>query len=78
MNFDPTTFYPSAKFYENSVYPEIETGYAFKRQLNAIFVIDFNNKTFNQDGNDSAILKTKHYIPPNLTFQHLTVKKELT
>ena len=57
MKFDARSFYPSAVYDGNSVYPEIETGYAFKPLMNDIFDNDFNNKTFIQDGNDSAILK---------------------
>ena len=37
----------------------------------------FNNQTFNQDGNESAILKLKYYSPPNLNFQHLPVKEKV-
>jgi len=62
---------------ENSVYPKIETGYAFKPHMNDVFVNDFNNQTFNQDGNESAILGIKYYNPPNLIFQHLPVKEKV-
>ena len=34
----------------------------------------FNNQTFNQDGDKSAILRIKNYNPPDLMFQHLPVK----
>ena len=30
MDFDATSFYPSAMWDQNSVYPKIETGFAFK------------------------------------------------
>ena len=59
---------------KNSVYPKIETGCAFQPHMNDVFVNEFNNQTFNQDGNDSAILKTKYYNPPIFIFQHLPVK----
>ena len=62
---------------KKSVYAKIERGYPFKFQKNDIFINDFNYKNFNQDGNDSAILETKYYNPPNLLFQHLLVKVEV-
>ena len=45
--------------------------------MNDIFVNDFNNETFNHDGNESAILKSKYYNPPSLKFQQLTVKEKV-
>ena len=57
MNFDATSLYPSAMWDQNSVYPKIATGYAFKPHMNDLFVNDFNNQNYNQDGNDSALLK---------------------
>ena len=41
---------------KDSVYPKME---AFKPHMNDIFVKDFINKTYNQNVNDSAILKIK-------------------
>ena len=41
------------------------------------YVEAFNNQTFNQDGDESAILRTEYYNPPNLVFQHLPVKEEV-
>ena len=77
MDYDATSLYLSAMWDENSVYPKIESGYGFKPHMNDIFVKDFNKKTFNQDDNDSAILKTKYYNPPNLIFQQLAVKEKV-
>ena len=37
----------------------------------------FNNQTFNQDGDGSAILKTKYYNPRDLIFQHLPVTEKV-
>ena len=65
MDFDATSLYPSAMWDKNSVYPKIETGYAFQPDMNDVFVNEFNNRTFNQDGNDSAFLK-KIYITIHL------------
>ena len=61
---------------ENSAYPKIETGFAFKPHMNDIYVEAFNNQTFNEDGDESAILTIKYYNPPNLIFQHLPVKEK--
>ena len=77
MDFDATSFYPSAMWDENSVYPKIETGFAFKPHMNNVYVEAFNNQTFNQDGDESAILRIKCYSPRNLIFQHLPVKEKV-
>ena len=57
MNSDATSLYPTAMFEKNSIYPKIDTGYPFKPLINDIFINCFDRKTFNQDGNESAILK---------------------
>ena len=77
MNFDATSLYASALWDENSVYPKIETGFAFKPHMNKTYVDAFNNQTFNQDGDESAILRIKYYNPRNLIFQHLPVKEKV-
>ena len=77
MDFDVTSLYPSAMWDKNSVYPEIETGFAFKPHMNKTFVEAFNNKTFNEDDDESAILTIKYHNPPNLIFQHLPVKEKV-
>ena len=77
MDFDATSLYPSGMWDENSVYPKIETGFAFKPHMNDIYVEAFNNQTFNEDGDESAILTIKYYNPPNLIFQHLPVKEKV-
>ena len=59
MDFDATSLYPSAMWDEKSVYPKIETGFAFKPHMNNVYVEAFNNQTFNQDGDESAILTIK-------------------
>ena len=45
--------------------------------MNDICLEAFNNQKFNHDGVESAILRTKHYNPPNLTFQHLPGKEKV-
>ena len=77
MNFDATSLYPSAIWDEKSVYPKIETGFAFKLHMNDVYVEAFNNQTFNEDGGESAILTKKYYNPPYLIFQHLPVKEKI-
>ena len=77
MDFDAPSLYPSAMWDENSVYPKIETGFAFKPHMHKTYVEAFNNQTFNEDGDESAILAIKYYNPPNLVFQHLPVKEKV-
>ena len=59
MDFGATSFYPSAMWDEKSVQPKIECGFVYKPHMN-IHVETFNIQIFNQDGNDSAILKIKN------------------
>ena len=71
MHFNATSLYPSAMYNEKSVYPKVESGFAFKLYMNIVYVEAFNIQTFNQDGNESAILKIKFYNPPDLILQLL-------
>ena len=75
--FDATSLYPSAMWDENSVYPKVETGFAFKPNMNDVYVEVFKNQTFNEDGDESAILTIKNYNPPDLVFQHLPIKEKV-
>ena len=59
------------------MYPKIETGLAFKPHMNDVYVKAFNDQTFNEDSDESAILTIKYYNPPNLIFQHLPVKEKV-
>ena len=77
MDYGATSSYPSAMWDENSVYPKLETGFAFKPHMNNVYVEEFNNQTFNQDGDESAILEIKYYNLRNLIFQHLPVKEKV-
>ena len=74
MDFDAIILYPSAVWDKNSVYPKIETEFAFKPHMNVIYVEALNNQTFDQDANESPLLKMIYYNPPDLIFQHLPVK----
>ena len=79
MDYDATStsLYPSAMWDEKSVYAKIETGFAFKPDMNDVYVESFNNQTLNEDGDESALLRIKYYNPPNLMFQHLPVKEKV-
>ena len=60
-------------WYENSIYPPIETGYAFTSDVNDKLVKKFITGNFTQG---SAILKIKCYNPIRLIVQHLPVKEK--
>ena len=45
--------------------------------MNSVHVKAFNDQTFNQDGNESAILEIKYFNPLDLIFQHLPVKEKV-
>ena len=72
-DFDAVSLYPSAMWDEKSIYPRIETGYAYTRDMNNELVEKFNNQTFTQG---SAILKIKYYTPKDLIVQHLPIKEK--
>ena len=71
-DFDGFSLYPSDMSDLESIYPKIETGYAFTPDMNDDLVEKFNNRTFNQG---SVILKNKYYNPKDLIVQHLPVKE---
>ena len=52
-DFDAVSLYPSAMSDEMSIYPRIETGYAFTPHMNNELMEKFNYQTFTQG---SAIL----------------------
>ena len=72
-SFDCTSLYPSAMWDKLSIYPKIETIYAFTPDMNDELVEKFNNQTFTQG---SAILKVNYYNPKNLIIQHLPDKEK--
>ena len=73
-DFDCTSLYPSAMWDKSSIYPKLETRYAFTPDMNDELVEKFNNQTFTQG---SAILKIKYYNLQNLIVQHLPVKEKV-
>ena len=77
MHSDATSLHPSAMWDENLVYPNIENGFVFKPHMNDVYVEAFNNQAFNQDGDESALLRIKYYYPPDLIFQQLPVKEKV-
>ena len=58
---------------EKSIYPRIETGYAYTRDMNDELVEKFKYQTITQG---SAILKIKYYNPKNLIIQLLPIKEK--
>ena len=72
-DFDAVSLYPSAMWDENSIYPRIETGYAYTSNMNDELVNKLSSGNFNQG---SAILKIKYYNPRDLIVQHLPVKEK--
>ena len=56
---------------EKSIYPRIETGYAYQSDMNDELVEKFNTGKFNKG---SAILKIKYFNPKNLIVQHIPIK----
>ena len=77
LDYDPTMLYPSAMWDRKSVYPKLESGFCFQPYMNDIYVEAFSIQIFNQDGDESAILRKKFYNLPNLMFQPLTVKEKV-
>ena len=75
MGFDATSLYPSATSDKNSVFPKIESGFAFKPDMKDVYVEALNSQRLNENGNESAILRIKEYNPPNIIFEHLQIKK---
>ena len=57
---------------EKSIYPRIETGHAYTKDMNDELVKKPNNQIFTQG---SAVLKIKYYNPKNLIVQHLPTKE---
>ena len=73
-DFDAVSLYPSAMWDPKSIYPKIETGYAYTTDMNNDLVEKFNIGKFNQV---SAFLEIKYYDPKNLIVQHLPIKEKV-
>ena len=74
MDFDAVSLYLSAVWDEKSIYPRMETEYAFTRDMNKKLDKKFKNQKFTQG---FAILKIKYYNPRTLVVQHLPVKERV-
>ena len=72
-DFDAVSLYPSAMWDEKSIYPRIETGYAYTKDVNDELLEKFHNQTFTQG---SAFSKIKYFNPKNLIVQHLPNKEK--
>ena len=77
MDFDAISLYPSAIWNDISIYPKIEFGCTFKLHIIDIFVNDLNDQILKQEGNDSAVLKSKCYNPSKPIFQLLPIKEKV-
>ena len=75
MDFDATSMHPSAMWVKKLFFPK--QNFAFKPRMIKTYMDAFNTETFNQDGNESAMLKLKFYNPPDLVFQYLRVKEKV-
>ena len=53
-DYDAVSLYPSAMWDESSIYPRIETGYPYTKEMNDELIEKFNTQIFNQG---SAIQK---------------------
>ena len=57
---------------ENSIYPRINTGYAYTKNMNDELVEKFRTGNFNKE---SAPLKIMYYNPRDLVVQNLLIKE---
>ena len=59
---------------ENNIYPRIETGYSYTKDMTDELVKKFNTGNFIKG---SAIIKFKYYNPKYLIVQNLPIKERL-
>ena len=71
-DFDAVSLYPSAMSDPETIYPRMETGYAFTPDMKDDLVEKFLNQTFNEG---SAILKLRYYNTKDLIVQHLPIEE---
>ena len=72
-SYDGNSLYPSAMWDEKSIYPRIETGYAYTEDMNDELVEKSITGISNQG---SSILKIIFYNPKNLIVQHLLIEEK--
>ena len=70
------SFYPSAQIDKNSIWPQIETTYPFKKYMSDAVCSFFNSGRWNEL-NRSAFLTVNYHNPENLVFQHLPTKEKI-
>ena len=61
-DFGATSLYSSAMYDKKSVYPKIESGFAFKANMNNIFVEALTNQFFNRDESKNTVLELNFII----------------
>ena len=74
MDFDATSLYRSAMWYEKSIHARNETGYTYTKNKNDELVQKLNSGNFIQG---SDVWKLKYYIPENLIVQHVPDKENV-
>ena len=72
IDIDAISLYPSARWVEKSIYPGIETGYAFTKDMNDELVEKFNCGKFTQG---SGVSRRNYYNPKHFVVKHLLAKK---
>ena len=77
IDFDATSFNPSAVWNDILVYPMQDNGFTFERHVKDVYVEVLNNQYFNQNGKKRAFLKRKFYDAPYLIFQRLPIKAKV-
>ena len=73
-DFDVVSLYSEALSEKKSIYPRINTGFAFTKHMNGEVVEKFNSGIFTRG---SAILKIKYYNPKTLIVKGLPDKEKL-
>ena len=67
-------FFPTAMSDNESIYPRIESVYAFTKDMNDDLVFAFNNQIFTKVG---AVLRMKYYNPEDIIIEHKPVKEKV-
>ena len=73
IDFVATSLYHRAMWYEKSIYPRIERGFAFTSNMNGEHLEQFNAQTFTQG---SAILKIFYINISDSFFQQIAVRNK--
>ena len=76
VSSDYTSLYPSAQVDSHSIWPKIETAYAFENHMNDAVCSLFNGQRF-EELNLCCFLTVKYHNPENLIFQHLPARDRI-